>query len=156
MVTSLGNFLKVKLKIMKYYSNLTRYDSSGRRVAVFARQDENNPSILEIFVLRCSKKDQFTKKLARDIYELSQYELFKDKDIIEFGTSIYHPEKNRVVIFNPATPKKEFLQWCNKKYFKLRTDYYRASGTVVSINQDPYRHKMGRKGNFLEIKTLYK
>lgn len=44
------------------------YDKTGSRLAAFCRQVDE--STHEIFILRCNKKDQFSKKLAKQVYKL--------------------------------------------------------------------------------------
>lgn len=50
-----------------YVSCYTFYDNKGRRLAAFCRFKE--PTEAEIFILSCSKSDNFSKKFARNKYE---------------------------------------------------------------------------------------
>lgn len=43
------------------------YDAKGRRIAAFCRELDSKTA--EIYLLFCSKKDQFSRKFARSIYE---------------------------------------------------------------------------------------
>lgn len=47
--------------------DFSKYLKDGRRVAAFGQQYDNE---IEVFLLYCSKKDHFSKKLARNIYSM--------------------------------------------------------------------------------------
>jgi len=103
---------------MKYFSNLSKYDEKGKRLAIFAEVDEESPTKLHIFILKCSKKDQFTKALARKVYE--KYRETRTVLVVEHNRVYYHPNVISITIDNPATPKKCFLEWCNNNFFSYR------------------------------------
>lgn len=103
---------------MKYFSNLSKYDEKGKRLAIFAEVDEESPTKLHIFILKCSKKDQFTKALAREVYE--KYKKTRTVLVVENNGIYYHPNVISITIDNPATPKKCFLEWCNSTFYSYR------------------------------------
>lgn len=118
---------------MKYFSNLSKYDETGRRLAIFAEVDEEFPGKLHIFILKCSKKDQFTKALAREIFNI--YQTKKDIPVIGMDGLEYHPILEVITIDNPATPKKCFLEWCNKTFYSYRKDVVVLPYKPVNITQ---------------------
>lgn len=50
------------------YVNFKFCNSKGQRLAVFARPSVK-PDQTEIWILKCSKKDPFSKRRAREVYE---------------------------------------------------------------------------------------
>lgn len=134
---------------MKYFSNLSKYDEIGRRLAIFAEVDDTSPTKLHIFILKCSKKDQFTKALAREVYE--KYKETKTVLVVENNGVYYHPNVITIDIDNPATPKKCFLEWCNKTFYSYRKDIVVLPYKPVNITQ---RNKLS--GNRLIITKLAK
>lgn len=52
---------------LNYVSCYKFYDYKGRRLAAFARYKDYTE--VEIFILTCSKDDQFSRKFARSEYE---------------------------------------------------------------------------------------
>jgi len=51
----------------EYWFNSRLYTSKNQRVACFGRETENGK--LEIFELKCSSKDEFSKSYAQNIYK---------------------------------------------------------------------------------------
>lgn len=49
------------------YTNFRFCNSEGQRLAVFAFEEEKN--VTTIWILKCSKKDAFSKRRAREIFE---------------------------------------------------------------------------------------
>lgn len=50
------------------YVNFKFCNSKGQRLAVFARPSTTNPDQTLIWILKCSKKDPFSKRRAREVY----------------------------------------------------------------------------------------
>jgi hypothetical protein len=71
------------------------YTSKGERLGIFLDNDR-------IVVIRCSLKDQFCKKTARDLFQISK-----------LGAD-YNPESYK---FDHALTGKEFFQWCKDKFY---------------------------------------
>lgn len=112
----------------KYYSNLKRYDARMKRIAIFGRLIEDK---IEIFELRCSKKDHFNKKLAKQVYE--QY-LTDGSTVCE--ECEYHPVIYLIIPENPEKPKWSFLRYVNEKFFRLFITVFRYEvGTTVKLNK---------------------
>lgn len=88
---------------MNYYSNLKRYDRKGNRVSVFGREIGDK---IEVFVLKCSRKDQFIKSVSRGVYE--QY-------LDGVAIDNYHPEIFDIIV-DEFSPKVTFLKWVSSKY----------------------------------------
>ena len=118
---------------MKYFSNLSKYDEKGKRLAIFAEVDDETPTKLHIFILKCSKKDQFTKALAREVYE--KYKETRTVLVVENNGIYYHPNVISINIDNPATPKKCFLEWCNSTFYSYRDYTTYIPSSIVSIKR---------------------
>jgi len=136
---------------MEVYSNLKRYDEKGRRVAAFAQVKDEK---LEVFLLFCSKKDQFSKKTAKLVYEkfLSNKEAFDGK--CEHEKCIYHPEIKTVDILDASRPKWSFLTWMSENFYiehisvlKFDDGFNMLRKATLSFNYDKKE---------VEIKTLLK
>lgn len=135
------------------YSNMKRYDSEGRRCAIFgipiATIGEFEPDPLSVLpdqlyikVFPCSKKDQFSKKVAKQAFFDSYSEESK-----------YHPITIIIPIKDPKRPKWSFLMWCKENYYKLVEDKFPINGSLLGV--DFVRNK-DKTFNALKIKTLYK
>lgn len=107
----------------KYYSNKRVYTRDKRRVAVFAREIDNNH--VEIFELFTHKNDQFSRFLAEEVYKsyinnTSEAGIYEDGRIyLKYKGVEYHPEIN---IFEKPN-KKDTVQYaldvfCKENYFK--------------------------------------
>lgn len=107
---------------MQYYVTYKFHDLKGRRLAIFAipsykagEYDLNKPSypnMLQIYVITCSKKDTFSKKYAKKMFE----EFYAMKQ--QGWTGAYaHPLELQIDIKDDK-PKFTFLKWCEENYFK--------------------------------------
>lgn len=90
-----------------FFSNFRRYNAKGQRLAIFCRKVEAQKD-MEIFILRCSRKDIFSKKVAKDVYE---------RYVNTGVTADYHPQVFNLLIDNNK-PKYTFLRWCNNNTYK--------------------------------------
>lgn len=95
-----------------YFSNLKRYNSKGQRLGIFCRQKSEN--MMEVFVLRCSRKDHFNKDVARKAY-IQYLETGGENGSKKY---CFHPEIFDLQIDN-GKPKSSFLRWCNNNTYKL-------------------------------------
>ena len=75
------------------------YTKKGERLAIFLR---NTQTASQIEVYRCSRKDAFRKKTARDAFN----------GIPQEGMT-FHPE---IFPMDKALTGKEFYQWCVDNY----------------------------------------
>lgn len=100
---------------MKEFSNHRLFDSKGRRLAIFGKV---NGSMLDVFVLTCSKSDKFSRKLARKLWNNH----LEGKDLTIDGT-VYKPNIYSLPIVLPHEPKNSFLRHCNDTYCKAYPVY---------------------------------
>ena len=98
-----------------YYSNFQRFDHKGSRLSIFGTEKEG---MLQVFILKCSTKDLFFKKLSKDLYEY-----FYEKNIKNFNKLFpeYHPVIHNIVIEEGNTAKYTFELFCNLYYKKYTT-----------------------------------
>jgi len=102
----------------EYWFNSNCYKQNGNRVAVFGRPLGEN--IIGIFALECSKKDQFSKKVATEVYKI----FIKDgvKAVEALG---YSPKTALVARFSKNEDEEDsleytFFKYCNDSYYKKR------------------------------------
>lgn len=116
------------------YSNLRRYNAKGQRIALFAELKENK---LRIFELTCSKRDQFSKQLARSVFDAYHKEGSWATDeqgvFVECGKVVYRPRIFDVKLEDSNKPKWSFLKFVSENYF-LKTQ------VVKVFNQEFYRN----------------
>jgi hypothetical protein len=84
------------------------YDIKGRRLAIFGRAPLNVK--LETFVLTCSKKDFFSKKKARQVYD--------DYLAGNLDVEKYHPVIMRMPVVDDD-PGRTFMNFCENSYLKM-------------------------------------
>lgn len=118
---------------MEYYSNMCRYNAKGQRVAVFGKIDGTQ---LNISVITCSKKDQFSRKEAHRMYQEYINGNLKQEPVAHPLTITHNME-------NPAMPKKEFLTWVNRNYYRVMRDHFFVKGTVIKTVIEEYEGKYG-------------
>lgn len=101
------------------------YTKKGERLAIFNNFDE-------IIVFRCSKHDQFSRKVAR--------RAFIDYISNERGLPLsFHPEVFKVDINMSG---KEFYEWCSQMYYQKKRyvlpasyDYLINKPKSININK---------------------
>lgn len=129
----------------KYYSNLKRYDATGKRVAIFGIHTGDK---LQVDIIRCSRKDQFCKKFAKEEYERKQTE-GKCKEC--------HPETHIVDFKDPKRPKWSFLMWVNDNFYRLQSDKWEyGSECIEGAECLKANIKVDKRAKTIEIRTLYK
>jgi CMP-2-keto-3-deoxyoctulosonic acid synthetase len=136
---------------MNYYSNMCRYDTRGRRLAIFGRQLEDSPDKMEIFILTCSKKDQFSRKVANGIYKLSQ-----NATIVNYQGLKPHPEVFTINIHNVATPKKEFINYVNANYYRIMHEEFHTRGNIINLVVNKNGGKFFSRRRNITVKYLGK
>ena len=97
--------------------DFSKYLKDGRRVAAFGQQIGNE---VEIFLLYCSKKDQFNKKKAEQVYILWNW--VTDKQI-PFNTSIgkFNPVILRIPIKEGDSAEYTFKMYMRDNFYRLKT-----------------------------------
>lgn len=122
------------------YRTFRFYDEKGRRLSIFAvpssfhmpLPDDDSVELgklvdgLTIYVFTCSKKDTFSKKKARQLYE--DY-------ITTPETELSHPEIY-IIPIQDNKPKWSFLIWCRENFFKLLPYTFAIQGNVLTRGQD--------------------
>ena len=89
------------------------YDQDGRRLAIFGKYVPKHPHggnpLLHITVIPCSKKDQFSVKVAKRMYdEINDGKVYEELPVHSyFSTNV----KN-------GKYKAEFLKFCNINFYK--------------------------------------
>ena len=78
------------------------YDEKGRRLSIFAKQKDKE---LEITIITCSKKDQFSKKEAKSLYAQ-----------VNWGKTTCKPQRFTIPIKDDK-PKWTFINWCRENYY---------------------------------------
>lgn len=90
------------------------YDKDGRRLAIFGKYVPNHPHggnpTLHITVIPCSRKDQFSVKVANQMYNAI------DSGMI-IGEVPVHSYFSVPVL--DGKHKAEFLKFCNINYYKM-------------------------------------
>lgn len=96
-----------------YYSTFVFYDERGRRLSIFG--EDNGDNTMDITVIPCALKDEFTKKIGRKMYEDGTWK----------GGEMHTIE------FEEGFPRKSFMNFCRKNYFQV-------SKTFVTIPIEVY------------------
>lgn len=78
------------------YTNYKYANSFGNRCAIFARPTGVGLKRTEVFILECSKKDPFSRKRAREVYE----------NYLETGTAFYTKITNVYQPFSPGSRER--------------------------------------------------
>lgn len=107
-----------------YYNTYAYYDDKGRRLYIFARKiEKEGKEWLELFKGTCSKRDDFNKKIAREIYNtyLSlPFNVENGRILVEINNEKnnvkYHPEIINIPLNNGI--KYEMLLFCNRNFRK--------------------------------------
>lgn len=86
-----------------YYSTFMFYDEHKRRLSIFARKVGDT---LEITVIPCSKRDNFQRKIGRQLYEqVIAGDEVKGYYLANIG-------------IKDGWPKNSFLDYCRKNFYK--------------------------------------
>lgn len=90
---------EIQAYIGEPYVTYKFYDERGRRLSIFAEMEEKN---LHITVYTCSKKDQFSRRVAKHMF----FNEFPDG----------HPNEFTIPI-KDSKPKWTFINWCRENYY---------------------------------------
>lgn len=122
---------------MKNLACFNRYDSKGRRLAIFAREIED--SKLEVFILTCNRKDEFHKKLARAVYQ----------DYVNgtMDTDDWHPTIYFVPIMSGDSLGYTFFRHLKQNFYRLVEEEHVASLFMnIKVVNNRKMGKMGGEG----------
>jgi hypothetical protein len=97
----------LKKQITMEFKTFKFYDSRGRRLSIFAEYIEE-ANILKFFILTCSIKDTFVKKVAREAYE--------NRNNTDYT---YNPLIFIYKLSEGEGPRNAFLQFCHDTFFKM-------------------------------------
>jgi hypothetical protein len=111
-----------------YYATFKYFDRKGRRLAAFARYRTYNEA--ELFVLTCSLEDNFSKKLARRVYEK-----YLTIGLTPEFTTEYKPLIELVEIKPEKGEVQTLLDYCNKNYY-IEAEVEVTEHIPVLFNQD--------------------
>lgn len=111
-----------------------RYTEKGNRLAIFGEVVDNNTDAesVKVTIFKTSKKDQFEKSIAHQLYEVDQLRqeiLASDADAtVDFymhtpskdGMQSHqvHPEYHFLPIMSGDTPAYTFHRWIRKNFYK--------------------------------------
>lgn len=158
-----------------YFCNLKAYDERGKRVAVFGvpivaigefdtpESIKSAPVVgIKIFELSCSKKDQFVKKEAKEVFE--KYLNDRGEDSWKIGKEekdeqgvvtqrTYHPKIHTIVPEDTKRPKWSFLKWVKQNFRKEIIVEVEFTESIEVMKVKTYYHN---KVKTLQIKALTK
>lgn len=127
------------------------YDKDGRRLAIFGKFVPNHPHggspTLHITVIPCSKKDQFSIKIARQMYDA----LDSGRIIGEVPVHSYYS-----VPAIDGSYKAEFLKFCNVNFFKKEigtVDIVHGEDILLSVKS---KTSIGKAFQYVEAEILRK
>ena len=86
------------------------YNSKKQRIGVFGK--DNGDGILKLVIFRCSTKDHFSKKQAREAFEL-----YDEGKITDY----YHPQRIDVRIENGDSAGWTFINFCHENYYRKQS-----------------------------------
>jgi len=122
------------------YANFKKYDYNGNRLAIFGVPILGIGK-MEIFVLKCSKKDQFNKNLAWQVYASPNHNL---------NGKQYHPMMYKIDI-NEEFPKKTFIEYIKTNFYsKVRYTFRTRSNSRINTQS------IKSNKNFINLITLEK
>jgi hypothetical protein len=114
------------------FANFQKYDEKGRRVNLFAQQ-ENGKLTISYFL--CSKQDQFSKARGWVMYLNYLNSLIGPNHPGHAAV----PKVTQVIIdVVDNKPKKTFLNWCNDNFYHLRD-------RTVRYNRFYLENKQGKR-----------
>lgn len=88
----------------EYYSTFQYYNDKRERLSIFAEPSvcEDESECLVITAIPCSKKDSFSKKVGRKIFEDKSFKA----EVVE----------KMVIPVSDGKPKKTFIEFCRNRY----------------------------------------
>jgi hypothetical protein len=109
------------------YVTYKYFNKSNQRLAIFGEVINDN---MAITIIPCSKKDQFNKKKARELYNK-----------IKEGETVHYEAFNF-----KGTDASDFFRWCKSRYYKKVYIITDENTEIVK-----YTHKTGKKPSRIEI-----
>jgi hypothetical protein len=111
------------------FANFQKYDERGRRINIFAVEDDFVVGHLKIVYFPCSNRDQFSKNKGWELYnnyrsfvDLSEG-LHRSSEVIPLVTVLF-------VEIDDNKPKKTFLNWCNDNFYQKRDTVERRNHEI--------------------------
>ena len=121
------------MNIYKYY------DEKKRRLAIRADKEED---IIKLTIIKCSTKDQFNKKLARQSLRLSVI----SNNVRLYG-DLFHPEKITIPIIKDW--RKDLFEYLDNTYYKI--GYGTISYTTIELQRGD-EHKIIKKIPYYKLR----
>lgn len=136
-----------------YFNTYAFHDAKGRRLAVFCRFLEPETCKAEIFTLACSKKDQFSKRKARQVYD-AYLNIVKGRELtyapinpkIAIGETqeVFKPKIVHVDIKPESRQLQTLMHYCEQNYYwevsypveKEETTVIKVSDILPQINRN--------------------
>jgi len=123
------------------YATYKFYTHKGERLAIFGK--DNGDGRLKIVMFKCSKKDQFSKQMARKAFVL--YNNGVDGE--------FHPERIDVVIGAGNSARYEFIKFCFDNYYQKKSIALGCSEEcLLNINKGV----IIRTGRLTKYRKIYK
>lgn len=95
------------------------YTHKKQRLAIMATEiTKEEIPYMEITILKCSAKDEFKKRFAREALNK-----LKTSTTVRLYGELLHPEK--IVIPITSDFRKDFFNWADTTYFKMKEDQVR-------------------------------
>lgn len=143
---------------MEHYITYKFWDSQGRRLAIFARPvfifgefDDTDTPIkaekLHIYIIPCSKKDVYSKKFAKKMFEEHVGDRYAGLEGINSIAELSIPIEN-------DKPKFTFLKWCEDNYFKYQATLIAAQADILWRRDEQHSNTKMRNFEFLPIKDM--
>jgi len=99
--------------------DFSKYLKDGRRVAAFGQQIGNE---VEVFLLYCSKKDHFSKQLAKTVYAVYLSHNDPNLNLKYFkGVFKYSPVIFRIPIKEGDSAEYTFKMYMRDNFYRLKT-----------------------------------
>ena len=100
------------------------YLPTGERLGIF--YDDAGT----VTVVPCSKKDQFSKRSSKELYQLTSIKYLGKTTFEHMTIPIKHWKFE--VVFNC---QEQFLEWCNNNYKRMFYKYIAVKGKIVKIEK---------------------
>jgi len=124
------------------------YTSDGRRLAAYAKVYDVSAVMqhLHIVLIACSKKDNFSKRIADEAYlkwTPGSWKVTLDfppkKKHLLPQSIIFHPKVVTVILEEGIDSKKQFLDYMTQNYYRIWTYPVKYDRTVLRHYGEPSR-----------------
>lgn len=140
------------------YSNFKKYDSKGRRVAIFGWRYNSGKERMKVTVFTCSLQDKFSKETAKRAW--AEYDSIIRDIQAEHMPPKFHGETFTIPDdqYDPQKPLKSFIYWCNETYwFKKVMGTPLVTLPIVGVRKVRDVTPLGvRHGYQIEVLTKYR